>query len=143
MTDVDTINHFSNKGKKWSPEEEKELLEQYEDGSRGILEIAKLHRRTVEGVISKLKTAGLVAKYARSEDYEQNVVGYSEYLADDEYREAERITRIKKEKPVQRLLGSQQSSHNNPDIALLKEEMKEMAEEIRTLKQQMSKLVGK
>jgi hypothetical protein len=130
-------NLFTNKGKKWLPQEEADLLNQYDNSGMSILEIAKIHKRTVEGVIGKLKTAGLVAKYARSDDYLENVVGYSDYLEDQEYREAERVVRVKKEKPTPRLLAGSHTvaviKHDND----LRIELDELKIEITLLKQQM------
>ena len=132
-------NLFANKGKKWSPEEEARLLDEYGDQDMGILEVAKLHQRTVEGVISKLKSAGLVTKYARSDDYEQDVVGYAEYLADEEYREAERVTRIKKEKPLPRLLSGTLAPLVPPtnEVNILRAEVDELKAGMKTMKEQM------
>jgi hypothetical protein len=139
-----TVYSLTNKGKKWTPEQESLVVEQYTgDICIGILEIAKDHKRTVEGVIGKLKTLGHIQKYARSEDYLDQVTGYSEYLEDTDFLEAERLTRVKKA-PV-RLLGGAKlvsSDSSSDDVQELRDELKKTRKKLKDLEEIVNTMQG-
>lgn len=117
-----------NKGKKWSYEEDYQLKQEYTIQELNIVEIAKIHQRTVGSIISRLKSTEVLSPFLQPEEY-FTVRGYNEYLQDTEFKEAEKISRNKKEKEHPTLLNS----NINSEISEIKRDIVEMKNSIREI----------
>lgn len=119
-------NVFLNKGKKWIREEDNQLKSQYVNQNMNILDIAKIHQRTVGGIISRLKTIEVLSPFLQPEEYFSSVRGYAEYIADEEFRTQEK--EYKKEKKIIIQDNEQQREIDiiKQDIANIKKDVKEI-----------------
>lgn len=95
---MNPVISLSNKGKKWTDEQDDLLTQQYEKELMNIADIAKIHLRTVGGIISRLKSLDVLPPYLQPEEYYTSVRGYPQYLQDAEFMKAEKESRVKKEK---------------------------------------------
>jgi len=121
---------FSNKGKKWSDEQDQLLKQQYQIDQMNIIDIAKQNLRTVGSIICRLKNLEVLSPYLQTEDY-NSVRGYSEYLKDTEFMEAEKESRKKKDKYSPSLL------HPNRDV-----EITEIKRDITEIKKGMNEILS-
>lgn len=120
---------FTNKGKKWPEEEDQQLQQEYVQQQMNVLDIAKTHKRTVGSIVSRLKNLSEIPTYIQSDQYEEYVRGYSEYLQDEEFLQLEKESRKKKEKTPPSLLHPDRDveiAEMKRDIAEIKKGMKEI-----------------
>ena len=123
---MNSLISFSNKGKKWTDEQDDLLRQQYDTHLMNITDIAKAHLRTVGSIVSRLKNLDILSPYLQSEEYSTSVRGYTEYLQDTEFIEAEKETRKKKEKSPLSLLHPNRDTNTDDDIKEIKKDIKEI-----------------
>ena len=124
------IEVLSNKGKKWSTEQDTLLKTQYVDNEMNIIDIAKIHKRTVGSIICRLKGIGEIPNYIQSDQYEDIVRGYTEYLQDEEFIKLEKLSKNKKENP---LPPSLLNPSRDTEITEIKNSIREMKSSIREI----------
>ena len=94
----------TNIGKKWSQEEDEQLLQLYNDERLDIIKIAKQHRRTPLGIASRLVRQGIITN-----EFEAN--GYSNYKNSEYYKEiVEQKKKVKKEKSISPIIKEKQEN---------------------------------
>ena len=125
-------------GKKWTQEEDDQLLRLYNEEKLDIIEIAKQHSRLPRAIAVRLVKHEII-----SNEFEAN--GYSNYKNSDYYKETmEQKNSIKKEKPIKKI----QEDNNNYLISInrnyylrLQDDITEMKQNIFTLNTNMTELI--
>jgi mevalonate pyrophosphate decarboxylase len=125
-------------GKKWTQEEDDQLLQLYNEEKLDIIEIAKRHSRLPRAIAVRLVKHEVI-----SNEFEAN--GYSNYKNSDYYKETmEQKNIIKKEKPTYK--KSQEDNNylitiNRNDYLRLQDDITEMKQNIFTLNSNMTELI--
>ena len=125
-------------GKKWTQEEDDQLLRLYNEEKLDIIEIAKRHSRLPRAIAVRLVRHEVI-----SNEFEAN--GYSNYKNSDYYKETmEQKNIIKKDKPT--IKKSQEDNNyfitiNRNDYLRLHDDITEMKQNIFTLNSNMTELI--
>ena len=123
-------NILSMKGKRWDSTDDEALREMYDSQEMGILPIAKTFRRTAGAVANRLKVLKMIRGDVRTEDYADHVRGWGEYLADTDFRLAEKAAAKPRTSP-KRLLETKSTQAPVDVIAEMKAELRaEIGEEM-------------
>jgi RNA:NAD 2'-phosphotransferase (TPT1/KptA family) len=130
----------TNTGKKWSQEEDEQLLRLYNDERLDIIEIAKQHRRLPRAIAVRLVSQGIITN-----EFEAN--GYSNYKNSEYYKEiVEQKKLVKKEKSISPIIKEKQENImitiNKNDYLQLKEEITEIKKDIKMLSTNMVELIS-
>lgn len=115
---------LSNRGRRWDSVDDETLRQLYDTEERGILPIAKTFRRTVGAVANRLKVLKMIRGDVRTEDYADHVRGWGEYLADAEFRMAEKSAAKPRTSP-KRLLETKSTQAPVDMLAELRAEIRE------------------
>jgi mevalonate pyrophosphate decarboxylase len=125
-------------GKKWTQEEDDQLLRLYNEEKLDIIEIAKQHSRLPRAIAVRLVKHEII-----SNEIEAN--GYSNYKNSDYYKETmEQKNSIKKEKPIKKIQEDNNNyliSINRNDYLRLQDDITEMKQNIFTLNTNMTELI--
>ena len=125
-------------GKKWTQEEDDQLLRLYNEEKLDIIEIAKQHSRLPRAIAVRLVKHEII-----SNEFEAN--GYSNYKNSDYYKETmEQKNSIKKEKPIKKIQEDNNNyliSINRNDYLRLQDDITEMKQNIFTLNTNMTELI--
>lgn len=117
-------------GKKWTQEEDDQLLRLYNEEKLDIIEIAKQHSRTPRVIIMRL-IKNKVFKY----DFEAN--GFIDYKNNYCYKE-NNITKIKKVIDSIKIINEDE---NKNDYLQIKEDITKIKEDIITLNSNITELI--
>jgi hypothetical protein len=126
----------TNIGKKWTQEEDDQLLRLYNDEKLDIIDIAKQHRRLPRAIAVRLVSNGIITN-------EFEAKGYSIYKNSDYYKETmEQKKTVKKEKPVSKdTPDNYLITINRNDYLRLQDDITEMKQNIFTLSSNMTELI--
>ena len=126
----------TNIGKKWTQEEDDQLLRLYNDEKLDIIDIAKQHRRLPRAIAVRLVVNGIITN-------EFEAKGYSIYKNSDYYKETmEQKKTVKKEKPVSKdTPDNYLITINRNDYLRLQDDITEMKQNIFTLSSNMTELI--
>ena len=125
-------------GKKWTQEEDEQLLRLYNEEKLDIIEIAKQHSRLPRAIAVRLVKHEVI-----SNEFEAN--GYSNYKNSEYYKETmEQKNSIKKEKPT--MIKIQEDNNylitiNRNDYLRLQDDINEMKQNIFTLNTNIKELI--
>jgi hypothetical protein len=125
-------------GKKWTQEEDEQLLRLYNKEKLDIIEIAKQHSRLPRAIAVRLVKHEVI-----SNEFEAN--GYSNYKNSKYYKETmEQKNSIKKEKPTMKKIQEDNNyliTINRNDYLRLQDDINEMKQNIFTLNTNMKELI--
>lgn len=126
----------TNIGKKWTQEEDDQLLRLYNDEKLDIIDIAKQHRRLPRAIAVRLVGNGIITN-------EFEAKGYSIYKNSDYYKKTmEQKKTVKKEKPVSKdTPDNYLITINRNDYLRLQDDITEMKQNIFTLSSNMTELI--
>lgn len=126
----------TNIGKKWTQEEDDQLLRLYNDEKLDIIDIAKQHRRLPRAIAVRLVRTGIITN-------EFEAKGYSIYKNSDYYKETmEQKKTVKKEKLVSKdTPDNYLITINRNDYLRLSDDITEMKQNIFTLSSNMTELI--
>jgi len=131
---MDPVELFKMKGKRWSDQDDSNMIEMYNNTNSNIVDIAKKLSRTVGSIIARLKQHNLVPGYAQTEEeYLEYVNGYQAYLDDTRYRRLESEFQIQAKHKTLLKKENATSKENTNDTDSLKNEIKELRNELREL----------
>jgi len=125
-------------GKKWTQEEDEQLLSLYNEEKLDIIEIAKQHSRLPRAIAVRLVKHEVI-----SNEFEAN--GYSNYKNSEYYKKTmEQKNSIKKEKPTMKNIQEDNNyliTINRNDYLRLQDDINEMKQNIFTLNTNMKELI--
>jgi hypothetical protein len=121
---------YSNAGKPWSQEEDEKLKDLYLNKKLSVLEICQIHKRFPGGIMSRIKSLGLVTNDFEIRDFEK----ITEYIRSEEFQN------LKKEVLNARKLNKTKSNPTN-EMESMKESIVELKNEIQELKNVVKELI--
>jgi hypothetical protein len=128
----------TNIGKKWTQEEDDQLLRLYNEEKLDIIEIAKQHGRLPRAIAVRLVKHEVI-----SNEFEAN--GYLNYKNSEYYKETmEKKNSLKKEKPTIKKIQEDDNyliTINRNDYLRLQNDINEMKQNIFTLNTNMKELI--
>ena len=80
-------NPYSNSGKRWSNDEDEQIIQLYNVEMLDIGDICKRHKRFIGGITSRLKGKNIITNATE-------VRGYEDFIQSDEYREMKNYKKI-------------------------------------------------
>lgn len=137
---------FSHTGKKWSIEEDQQLISEYNAGN-DIVEISRIHKRLPNGIATRLVSLNIIADktnargyttYKESEYYKNYLIsekrkGYQEKIASNKCKKIEN----KKEPETKQTTNNVLEIELSHDISDIKNELKEIKTCISELKEML------
>lgn len=130
-------------GKKWTQEEDNQLLRLYNEENLDIIDIAKQHNRLPRAIAVRLVKHEVI-----SNEFEAK--GYTEYKNSDYYKEMMEKNYIKKEKQTKTLqennnilitINKNDYLQLQQDITEIKQDITQMKENILTINSNMKELI--
>ena len=135
------MDYYTNSGLKWTSEEEQKIIKEYNEQKLDINEIGLVHKRTPGGISSKLAILGIIPDRHSGR-------GYDKYIQTDLYKEICSINSEKKkqisEKRKEKLEKNKRESSyiciHECDYLELKEELSDVKDELREIKNMIKRL---
>jgi len=140
---------FSQTGKKWSIEEDQQLITEYTSGN-DIVEISRTHKRLPNGIATRLVSLNIIVDklqargyttYKNSEYYQNYLIsekrkGYQEKIASNKSKKIEKEQETIIENKT--LIAKNNDLEISQDISNIKNELKEIKTSIAELKEMLT-----
>jgi hypothetical protein len=136
---------FSQTGKKWSIEEDQQLITEYNTGN-DIVEISQIHKRLPNGIATRLVSLNVIEDKINARGYTtyKNSEYYQNYLNSEKRKGYQEKIVLNKSKKIEKELQTQNellTTNNNleiiQDISNIKNELKEIKTSITELKEML------
>jgi hypothetical protein len=136
---------FSQTGKKWSIEEDQQLITEYNTGN-DIVEISQIHKRLPNGIATRLVSLNVIEYKINARGYTtyKNSEYYQNYLNSEKRKGYQEKIVLNKSKKIEKELQTQNkllTTNNNleiiQDISNIKNELKEIKTSITELKEML------
>lgn len=128
------MDYYTNSGLKWSPEEEEQIIREYNEQKLDINEIGLIHKRTPGGISSKLAILGVIPNRFSGR-------GQEEYIRSDLYKEICSTNREKKKEITEKRKSILEKSKKESSFICIKEkDYLELKEELSDVKIELKKI---
>ena len=134
---------FYQTGKKWSIEEDQQLITEYNTGN-DIIEISQIHKRLPNGIATRLVSLNVIEDKINARGYTtyKNSEYYQNFLNSEKRKDYQEKIVLNKSKKIEKEIQKQNSlltTNNNleiiQDISNIKNELKEIKTSITELKE--------
>lgn len=114
--------YYSKSGASWTPEEDRQLIQEYNTDLYDIMKIGYIHKRTPGGIACRLQKLVVI-------DNNRNARGYNEYKRTPLYNEIVSSSKDKQNKKTDTKV-TQSEIVDNSDISILKKDMSELNKKV-------------
>ena len=113
-------------GKKWTIEEEQQLLRLYNEEKLDVIQIAEKHNRLQGGICSRLKSLKVIEDYKNARGYNEDVQKQAKDFYDKKRKEK-----------------NSENAKDVKDIKDVKDDVKKIREELKEIKMLLQQLLKK